>query len=381
MESEEEEDIMESEEEEDIMESEEEEDIMESEEEEDIMESEEEEDIMESKEKESKEEEDEEEAEQLEEMRPPVVTSWMGPDGITVHGIIYKNDGITRLKNRCQLDDCLICYKPSTTHGKHQICCLPCGHMYGFSCIKKWLLLSSSSGKCPQCNTLCSFQDAILLYPTHLCVTAHEKASSATLFPFTEQGFLEFKNYEYSRMLDAQLLRAADITHMNILRAESLGLADALQRRASLLEPRVELRRRTDALERLVSALRRRMDALVQRSDAFEKKKLAEKAAAKAKKKGEKEAEKVPEKKLKHKEKKDEKKMQASGTVVVPEEEMVEDVAEEPEEEKVEVKDKQTTKTTERVRVRSRSRSNSGKGTDSISKVILKCKKSNNYMY
>ncbi|GJU16306.1 zinc finger, RING/FYVE/PHD-type containing protein [Tanacetum coccineum] len=168
MESEEEEDIMESEEEEDIMESEEEEDIMESEEEEDIMESEEE-DIMESEEEESEEEEDEEEAEQLEEMRPPVVTSWMGPDGITVHGIICKNDGIIRLKNRCQLDDCLICYKPSTTHGKHQICCLPCGHMYGFSCIKKWLLLSSSSGKCPQCNTLCSFQDAILLYPTHLC--------------------------------------------------------------------------------------------------------------------------------------------------------------------------------------------------------------------
>ncbi|GJU58161.1 zinc finger, RING/FYVE/PHD-type containing protein [Tanacetum coccineum] len=275
-------------------------------------------------------------------MRPPVVTSWMGPDGITVHGIICKNDGIIRLKNRCQLDDCLICYKPSTTHGKHQICCLPCGHMYGFSCIKKWLLLSSSSGKCPQCNTLCSFQDAILLYPPHLCVTAHEK------------GFLEFKNYEYSRMLDAQLLRAADITHMNILvtkqndlavrsnelarewdnlltraeeleeHAESLGLADAFRRRASLLEPRVEaLRRRTDALERLVSALRRRMDALVQRSDAFDSK-------------SKKEAEKVPEKKLKHKEKKDEKKMQASGTVDVPEEEMVEHVAEEPEEEKVE---------------------------------------------
>ncbi|GKF09536.1 hypothetical protein Tco_0043760, partial [Tanacetum coccineum] len=38
-------------------------------------------------EEESEEEEDEEEAEQLEEMRPPVVTSWMGPDGITVLGM------------------------------------------------------------------------------------------------------------------------------------------------------------------------------------------------------------------------------------------------------------------------------------------------------
>ncbi|GJU16308.1 zinc finger, RING/FYVE/PHD-type containing protein [Tanacetum coccineum] len=259
---------------------------------------------MESEEEE--EEEDEEEAEQPEEMRPPVVTSWMGPDGITVHGIICKNDGIIRLKNRCQLDDCLICYKPSTTHGKHQICCLPCGHMYGFSCIKKWLLLSSSSGK-----------DAILLYPPHLCVTTHEKASSATLFPFTEQGFLDFKNYEYSRMCDAHglLRRAKELEE----RAECLGLADALRRRACPLGPRVKaLLRRTYALERLVSALRRRMDALA----LDRKKKLAEKTAAKAKKKGEKETKKVPEKKLKHKEKKDE---------------------------KVEVKDKPTTKTTECV--------------------------------
>ncbi|GKF94647.1 hypothetical protein Tco_0284347, partial [Tanacetum coccineum] len=153
------------------------------------------------------------------------------------------------------------------------------------------------------------------------------------------------RSNELAREWDNLLIRAEDLEE----RAESLGLADALRRRASLLEPRVEaLRRRTDALERLVSALRRRMDALA----LDRKKKLAEKTAAKAKKKGEKETKKVPEKKLKHKEKKDE---------------------------KVEVKDKPTTKTTECVGVRSRS--NSGKGTDSISKVILKRKKSNNYMY
>ncbi|GJU16304.1 zinc finger, RING/FYVE/PHD-type containing protein [Tanacetum coccineum] len=160
-------------------------------------------------------------------MRPPVVTSWMGRDGITVHGIICKNDGIIRLKNRCQLDDCLMATSGDQLDGSrwyYSSCCLPCGHMYGFSCIKKWLLLSSSSGKCPQCNTLCSFQD------------------------------------EYSLS-----------THLALLGAVVLGLADALRRRVSLLEPWVEaLRQRTDVLERLVSALRRRMDALVQRSDTFD---------------------------------------------------------------------------------------------------------------
>ncbi|PWA97536.1 zinc finger, RING/FYVE/PHD-type [Artemisia annua] len=264
-----------------------------------IMESEEEEEdeyIMES-------EEEEEEAEQLEEMRPPVAASWMGPDGITVHGVMVIDDGIIRLKNRCQFDDCSICYNPPTTQGKHhQICCLPCGHMYGFSCIKKWLLVRSSpGGKCPQCNTFCSIKDARLLYPPPLCVAAHQKASSATLFPFTEQGFLEFKKYEYSRRLDANSLLAADARHMNIFaslhsdlidrerelalkssdlltraeelekRTESLGLANALQRRAIMLQPRIKaVGRRIDALERLASALRPRIIALKQRSDAFE---------------------------------------------------------------------------------------------------------------
>ncbi|GKE36790.1 hypothetical protein Tco_1460195 [Tanacetum coccineum] len=223
--------------------------------------------------------------------------------------------------------------------------------MYGFSCIKKWLLLSSSSGKCLQCKASCSFQDVHFLYLPRLCDTAHQKESSAAFIPFTKQGFREYKKYESSRTVDVLLLQADDIRHMNILltRADKLEeLADELRRRARPLEPRIDaLGRRIDALKRLASALRRRIDALGQRDDAFEsrvifylqmykehhkKKWLAERAAAKAKKNGEKEAKKAAEKKLKDKEKKYEKKMQASGIV------------------------------------------------DSISKVILKCK-SNNYMY
>ncbi|GJT33312.1 zinc finger, RING/FYVE/PHD-type containing protein [Tanacetum coccineum] len=303
------------------------------------------------------EEEDIMESDSEGEEEEPVYTSWIGPDGITVHGIMSVDDGILRLKNRCQFDDCSICYnKPSTTHGKHQICCLPCGHMYGFSCIKKWLLQSSSSGKCPQCNTFCTIQDAILLYPPPLCVTAHQQASLAAFFPLTKQGFYEFKEYETSRALDALLLQAHDLTHMNIFvrkhndlvlrareltrqsdnlltqaeeleeRPESLGLADALRRRASPLKPQIDaLGRRTDALKRLASALRRRSDAFRQRSDAFESR-LAlfaqmYKEHGKTKKNNNEPCTTCMEKR-------DKKKMQASGTVEVPKEEPVEDVEE-----------------------------------------------------
>ncbi|GKC37754.1 hypothetical protein Tco_1050138 [Tanacetum coccineum] len=272
------------------------------------------EDIMESEEED---EAKEEEAEQLEEMRAPVVTSWMGQDGITVDGIMCIDDGIIRLNNRCQL----AVRNPKLLNLREYVIDQNWlfGHMYGFSCIKKWLLLSSSSGKCPQCKASCLFQDAHFLYPPRLCDTAHQKAD--------------------------------DIRHMNILltRADELEeLADALRRRARPLEPRIDaLGWRIDALKRLASALRRRIDALGQRDDAFEsrvifylemykehhkKKWLAERATTKAKKKGEIDAKKAAEKKHKDKEKKYEKKMQASGIV------------------------------------------------DSISKVILK-RKSNNYMY
>ncbi|KAI3751532.1 hypothetical protein L2E82_22620 [Cichorium intybus] len=35
--------------------------------------------------------------------------------------------------------NCPICIEPWTLEGDHQICCLPCGHIYGLSCINKWI--------------------------------------------------------------------------------------------------------------------------------------------------------------------------------------------------------------------------------------------------
>ncbi|GJV97455.1 zinc finger, RING/FYVE/PHD-type containing protein [Tanacetum coccineum] len=93
-----------------------------------------------------------------------------------MHGVKAIDDDVNNPMNKCQLDFCPICYQACTSQGHHQICCLPCGHLYGLSCIKKWLLQSSSSGK----------------------------ASSTRYFPFTEQGFTDFKEHEWSRLLDAQ---------------------------------------------------------------------------------------------------------------------------------------------------------------------------------
>uniref|UniRef100_A0A0R0KRF6 RING-type domain-containing protein n=1 Tax=Glycine max TaxID=3847 RepID=A0A0R0KRF6_SOYBN len=59
---------------------------------------------------------------------------------------------------------CPICMDVWTSSGDHHICCLPCGHMYGLSCIKKWLQQHRNSNKCPQCNRNCSIKDVRKLY-------------------------------------------------------------------------------------------------------------------------------------------------------------------------------------------------------------------------
>ncbi|KAI7752779.1 hypothetical protein M8C21_018310, partial [Ambrosia artemisiifolia] len=70
--------------------------------------------------------------------------------------------------------NCPICTEPWTTAGEHHICCLPCGHIYGLSCIKKWIQQHGRSGKCPQCNKKCTLKDVRVLYAEQLCVVDAE---------------------------------------------------------------------------------------------------------------------------------------------------------------------------------------------------------------
>jgi hypothetical protein len=45
--------------------------------------------------------------------------------------------------------NCSICYEAWSSEGAHRVASLKCGHLFGASCIAKWL---KQSAKCPQCN-------------------------------------------------------------------------------------------------------------------------------------------------------------------------------------------------------------------------------------
>ncbi|GJR53333.1 zinc finger, RING/FYVE/PHD-type containing protein [Tanacetum coccineum] len=154
--------------------------------------------------------------------------------------------------------------------------CLPCGHLYGLSCIKKWLQ-TSSGGKCPLCNTLCAYRDAIPLH-ARSCASPHQKISSTRHFPFTKQGLVEFKEHERLRFVDAKKMYAEDCDRLiDVLEHQcevhnrwvALGtqLKD-LSKRDEELEQDYALRRQ--ALRQRYDALRRRFDALGRRADVLE---------------------------------------------------------------------------------------------------------------
>ncbi|CBY24918.1 unnamed protein product [Oikopleura dioica] len=52
-------------------------------------------------------------------------------------------------KSESDSDICSICFEVWTSTGSHRVCSLKCGHLFGHSCVKTWLI---SSPRCPECN-------------------------------------------------------------------------------------------------------------------------------------------------------------------------------------------------------------------------------------
>ncbi|XP_043979955.1 E3 ubiquitin-protein ligase RFWD3 [Gambusia affinis] len=65
-------------------------------------------------------------------------------------------------------ETCSICFEVWTTAGEHRLSALRCGHLFGNTCIKRWLKAQGSAAKCPQCNKKAKNSDIVLLYAPKL---------------------------------------------------------------------------------------------------------------------------------------------------------------------------------------------------------------------
>ncbi|KAI8563273.1 hypothetical protein RHMOL_Rhmol03G0100100 [Rhododendron molle] len=87
-----------------------------------------------------------------------------------------SQDSSGREWSRSEIDGlfCPICMEAWTSGGDHQVCCLPCGHLYGASCIKRWLQQRKNSGKCPQCNRKSTLKDVRVIYAQQIVAIDQE---------------------------------------------------------------------------------------------------------------------------------------------------------------------------------------------------------------
>lgn len=72
---------------------------------------------------------------------------------------------------RPNMPTCPVCMEAWTAQGAHRISCIPCGHVYGRSCLEKWLTQrGNSSATCPQCGRRFKHKDIINLYAPEVAV-------------------------------------------------------------------------------------------------------------------------------------------------------------------------------------------------------------------
>ncbi|GJS32092.1 zinc finger, RING/FYVE/PHD-type containing protein [Tanacetum coccineum] len=133
-------------------------------------------------------------------------------------------------------DVCSICFKHWTRDDKHQACCLPCGHIFGASCIKKWL----------QIDTLTRhfLLNKLGLIAFHKLETARRNFSLKKWYDAKKRlaGVLGRKNEAMKCQTDLlERMKALEQQGGSLCRADALGtLVDEYLRRAKACEGRAK---------------------------------------------------------------------------------------------------------------------------------------------
>ncbi|KAK2146141.1 hypothetical protein LSH36_629g01055 [Paralvinella palmiformis] len=113
---------------------------------------------------------------------------------------------------------CPICFDQWTNSGQHRLVSLRCGHLFGQSCIERWL--SGQSGKCPQCNKRARRRDIRVLYAKSLKVADTSEKDEAVR---------QLEKERKSRQ-EAELQAAQTRLLLQMARDECHRLADEINR-------------------------------------------------------------------------------------------------------------------------------------------------------
>lgn len=120
---------------------------------------------------------------------------------------------------------CSICFEPWSNSGNHRISSLKCGHLFGYSCIEKWL--KGQDGRCPQCNCKAKKKDIRVIF-----------AKSISVVDTTERdrALKELEEEKLSRIL-AQKAEAQAILQYQLAKTE----CDRLKRQLDEVKKQLEV--------------------------------------------------------------------------------------------------------------------------------------------
>jgi len=95
---------------------------------------------------------------------------------------------------------CPVCLDAWTSAGPHRLCSLKCGHLFGFSCVERWLS-GRQNKSCPTCNARAKKSDIRGIYAT--TVTAIDNTETEELKRECLQ--LKNENIKLKKQVDLQI--------------------------------------------------------------------------------------------------------------------------------------------------------------------------------
>ncbi|KAG6553637.1 hypothetical protein Mapa_004551 [Marchantia paleacea] len=134
---------------------------------------------------------------------------------------------------------CPICMEPWTNTGEHRICSLACGHLFGKSCIKRWIKQGGRRlSKCPHCNKRAKVEDLRNIYVPQIAVTDGQGYEMAQEVKRLKSENEELKRMNAELQMEMDRLLRSQATPPSVLQKVEVNrsddLANARRRQSSL---------------------------------------------------------------------------------------------------------------------------------------------------
>ncbi|KAJ1265137.1 hypothetical protein BS78_08G056400 [Paspalum vaginatum] len=127
---------------------------------------------------------------------------------------------------------CPVCMEPWASQGAHRISCIPCGHVYGRSCLERWLTeRGNPSAKCPQCDKMFEHKDIINLYAPEVAIPNSELQKEISYLREKNTSYLKERDDFQEKAFQAQIdqIHAVVAEHLKASRDRFEAQFDQIQ--------------------------------------------------------------------------------------------------------------------------------------------------------